>query len=166
MSAEGSDRRTLTVRWQDPLAAAARGLEMSGLEALRAMARGEIAIPPIAELMGIASGSAEEGRVSLGLVPGEQHYSNTGAAHGGLASTLLDSAMYLAVHSTLPQGVFASTLEIKVNYVRPITVQTGRVVADGRILHRGRQLATAAGEVRDLQGKLLAHATTTCLIRG
>jgi len=158
-------KRTLTICWQDPFAAAAQSLQMSGLEALQAMARGEIPRPPIGELMGIEPGSVQEGHVCLGLVPGEQHYSNSGAAHGGLASTLLDSAMYLAVHSTLPQGVIASTLEIKINYLRPITVETGPVIADGRVLHRGKQLATATGEIRDRQDKLLAHGTTTCLIR-
>jgi uncharacterized protein (TIGR00369 family) len=161
----GAPERVRVVKWDDPLEAAAKGLQLSGLEALQAAGRGEIPVPPIAALMGIEGGSVEEGEVFLGVQPGEYHYSNTGAAHGGLAATLLDSAMYLAVHSTLAQGVFASTLEIKINYVRPITVDTGYVMAHGYLIHRGRQLATAAGEARGPTGKLLAHGTTTCLIR-
>lgn len=162
----GTSERSRLIRWEDPLVAARQGLQLSGLEALRAVQRGDISRPPIAELMGIGGGSVEEGMVTLSAEPGEFHYSNTGAAHGGFAATLLDSVMYLAVHSTLPQGVFASTLEIKVNYVRPVSVETGTVLGQGTIVHRGRQLATAEGQLRDAAGKLLAHGSTTCLIRG
>ena len=138
---------------------------MSGLEALEAMADGRLPRPPIAELMGIDTGRVEDGHVFLMVEPGEHHYSNTGGAHGGLAATLLDSAMYLAVHATLPAGTFASTLELKINYIRPITVATGTVIADGYVVHRGRQVATAQAEARAPTGKLLAHGMTTCLIR-
>lgn len=157
--------RRRVIEWEDPLAAAARGLGMTGIEALEAIAQGRIPPPPIGVLMGFEPESLREGSVRLAVEPAEYHYSNTGAAHGGLAATLLDSVMYLAVHSTLAQGVFASTLEIKVNFVRPMTVETGRVVAEGRLLHRGSAVATAEGAIRDSASKLIAHATTTCLIR-
>jgi uncharacterized protein (TIGR00369 family) len=127
-----AQERVRVIEWEDPLQAAAKGLELSGLEALQAIGRGDIPTPPLVALMGIEGGSAEEGEVFLGVQPAEYHYSTAGAAHGGLAATLLDSAMYGAVHSTLPQRVFASTLEIKINYVRPITVETGYVLDDGR----------------------------------
>jgi uncharacterized protein (TIGR00369 family) len=89
----------------------------------------------------------------------------TGTVHGGLAATLLDSAMGCAVHSTLPDGSGYTTLELKVNYTRPITVATGRILCEGTVVHRGGRVATAEGRLwAERSGKLLAHGTTTCLI--
>jgi uncharacterized protein (TIGR00369 family) len=156
--------RSRTFEWGDPLRAAQEGLRLSGLEALRAIKQGQISIPPMAALMDMEPGDGEEGRVSVHVVPQEFHYANTGTVHGGLAATLLDSVMYLAIHSTLPAGVYASTIEIKVNYVRPITMDTGRVTGVGEVVHRGRRLATAEGRVEDADGKLLAHGTTSCMV--
>ena len=99
------------------------------------------------------------------MEPGEQHYNPIGSVHGGVAATLLDSAMGAAVHSTLPQGTAYVTLEVKFNLVRPITAETGRVSAEGRVVHRGGTVATVEGHVRSAEGKLLAHGTSTCLIR-
>jgi uncharacterized protein (TIGR00369 family) len=138
---------------------------MTGLELLRAIAAGEAPGAPIAELMGFDGMEAEEGRVVFAALPGPQHYNPIGAVHGGLAATLLDSAMGCAVHSTLPEGVGYTTLELKVNYTRPITTDTGRIVCEGKVLHRGSRVATADGRViAERSGKLLAHGTTTCLI--
>lgn len=160
-----ASHRSLTVEWEDPLLAAERSFELSGLDALQAIAAGAIALPPIAALLGFEPVAVEEGVVALSAVPGEQHYSSNAAVHGGLAAAMLDSAMYLAVHSTLPRATFASTLEIKVNYVRPMTAETGAVTATGRIVHRGNQVATAGGELTQPDGKLIAHGSATCLIR-
>ena len=138
---------------------------MTGLEFLRAIASGELPGAPIAELLGFAPVEAEEGRVVFAAVPEDRHYNPIGTVHGGLAATLLDSAMGCAVHSTLPAGVGYTTLELKVNFTRPITSDTGRVVCEGTVVHRGGRVATAEGRVlAEADGKLLAHGTTTCLI--
>jgi uncharacterized protein (TIGR00369 family) len=98
-------------------------------------------------------------------VPGPQHYNPIGSVHGGLAATLLDSAMGCAVHSTLPDATGYTTLELKVNFTRPITVDTGRTLCEGTVVHRGGRVATAEGRLwAERSGKLLAHGTTTCLL--
>jgi uncharacterized protein (TIGR00369 family) len=138
---------------------------MTGLEYLRAINSGEIAAPPIAKTMGIESEEFSEGFAVFVAEPGEYHYNPIGVVHGGLAATLLDSAMSCAVHTTLGAGDVYTTLELKVNFVRPITVETGRVRAEGRLLHRGRTVATAEGRlIAERDGKLLAHGVTTCLL--
>jgi uncharacterized protein (TIGR00369 family) len=138
---------------------------VTGLELLRAIASGDAPGAPIAELMGFEPVEAEEGRVLFAAEPGPQHYNPIGTVHGGLAATLLDSAMGCAVHSTLPAGVGYTTLELKVNFTRPITSETGRILCEGTVVHRGGRVATAEGRVyAEADGKLLAHGTTTCLI--
>ena len=138
---------------------------MTGLEVLRAIAAGELPPAPFADLVGLEPVDAEEGRVVFAAVPEPRHENALGSAHGGLAATLLDSAMGCAVHSTLPAGVGYTTLELKVNFTRAITSATGRIVCEGTVVHRGGRVATAEGRlVAEATGKLLAHGTTTCLI--
>jgi uncharacterized protein (TIGR00369 family) len=138
---------------------------VTGLEFLRAIAAGELPGAPIADLLGFAPVEAEEGRVVFAAVPEAKHYNPIGTVHGGLAATLLDSAMGCAVHSVLPAGIGYTTLELKVNFVRPITSETGRILCEGTVVHRGGRVATAEGRVfAEADGKLLAHGTTTCLI--
>ena len=138
---------------------------MTGLEFLRGIADGKLPGAPIADLLGFAPVEAEEGRVVFAAVPEQRHYNPIGSVHGGLAATLLDSAMGCAVHSTLPAGVAYTTLELKVNFVRPITSETGRILCEGTLVHRGGRVATAEGRVfAEADGALLAHGTTTCLI--
>jgi uncharacterized protein (TIGR00369 family) len=138
---------------------------VTGLEVLRGIAAGEQPGAPIAELLGFEPVEAEEGRVVFACVPGPEHYNPLGTVHGGLPATLLDSAMGCAVHSTLPAGVGYTTLELKVNFTRPITSETGRILCEGTVVHRGGRVATAEGRVyAEASGKLLAHGTTTCLI--
>jgi uncharacterized protein (TIGR00369 family) len=159
--------RSRLVTWEDPaeLAAGIRGLP--GLEGMRAMINGELPPPPIATLLGVQLVSAEEGCAVFAAVPGEQHYNPIGVVHGGLAATMLDSAMACAVHTTLPAGVPYTSLELKLNFVRPITASTGRVLCEGKVVHRGSQIATAEGRLYvESTGKLLAHGVTTCLIMG
>ena len=96
--------------------------------------------------------------------PAEYHYNPIGVVHGGVAATLLDSAMGCAVHSALPAGAGYTSLEIKVNFVRPLTAETGRVRCEAKLIHLGGRTATAEGRVVDEAGKLYAHGTTTCLI--
>jgi uncharacterized protein (TIGR00369 family) len=157
--------RTLTVSWGDPAALAARAPEMTGLEFLRAIIAGDLPKAPIQSLLGFEIVEAGEGRAVFALEPGEQHYNPIGSVHGGVAATLLDSAMGAAVHSTLPAGAGYVTLEVKFNLVRAIRADTGRVLAEGNVVHAGRSVATVEATVRDEADALLAHGTSTCLIR-
>lgn len=156
--------RSLSVSWDDPLAAAREGSRLSGRDYLQAMIDGRLPYPPIMSLLGFALTEVGEGFAVFECRPGEQHYNPIGTVHAGVACTLLDSAMACAVHSTLPAGTAYTTLELKVNLVRPVTAKTGALRSEGRILHPGRRTATAEGRLRDSAGKLYAHATTTCLI--
>jgi len=156
--------RSLTVTWDDPASGAEAAREMSGLEYLRAMARSELPGVPMASLMGFGVAEIEEGRVVFECVPGEQHYNPIGSVHGGLACTLFDSAMGCAVHSALPAGVGYTTVELKVNFLRPISVQTGKLSCEGTTIHVGGRIATAEARLTDEAGKLYGHATTTCMI--
>ena len=158
--------RSLTVTWQDPTELAGRARSGTGLEFLQAIISGQLPKAPIQELLGFEIEEAEEGRVVFSLDPGEQHYNPIGSVHGGVVATLLDSAMGAAVHSTLPQGAGYVTLEVKFNLVRAITADTGRIAAEGTVVHRGRTVATSEAMLRTVDdGALLAHGTSTCLIR-
>jgi uncharacterized protein (TIGR00369 family) len=137
---------------------------MTGLEAMRAITAGDAPPPPVAELVGFDLVEVGEGRAVFELDPAERHYNPLGTVHGGIAATLLDSAMGCAVHTTLGEGETFTTLELKVNYVRAITEATGRIVASGSVIHRGGRVATAEARLTDEDGRLLAHATCTCLI--
>jgi uncharacterized protein (TIGR00369 family) len=139
-------------------------LSESGLDFLKGVIDGRHPAPPIAQTLGFALVAVEKGRVIFEGTPQHKHYNPIGVVHGGFAMTLLDSALGCAVHTTLDKGDAYTTLEIKVNLVRPLTKDTGLIRAEGRILHRGRTLGTAEGEIKDAGGKLYAHATTTCMI--
>jgi len=156
--------RSRTVTWGDPLAGAQAAKEMGGVEFLRAMARGELPGVPMADLMGFGLHEIEEGRVVFECVPAEYHYNPIGTVHGGLACALFDSAMGCAVHTMLPAGVGYTTVELKVNFLRPITARTGRLLCEGKTIHVGGRLATAEARLLDEDGKLYGHATTTCMI--
>ena len=156
--------RTRTVNWEDPRALAEAGRGLSGLAYLRRMIAGELPRPPFGALLDFGLAELEEGRAVFTVEPAEFHYNPIGVVHGGLAATLLDSAMGCAVHSTLPAGAGYTTLELKVNYVRALTAETGEVRCEAEVIHVGGRTATAEGKVLDAGGKLYAHATTTCII--
>ena len=158
--------RTRTYTWDDPLELVARASGLSGLEALQLIQAGTLPPPPIAQTLGFGRIEVEEGRAMFEIEPAEFHYNPIGVVHGGLALALLDSAMGCAVHSTLPAGVAYTTLEVKANFVRPLTASTGLVRCIGTVVHGGRTVATAEGRVVDGDGKLYAHGTSTLLILG
>jgi uncharacterized protein (TIGR00369 family) len=164
MSEKQTAQRELTIRWEDPraLAAGARGL--SGIDFLKKIAAGELPPPPIGVLMNFRIEEVEEGRAVFSVMPEEYHYNPIGVVHGGVAATLLDSAMGCAVHSRLPVDTGYTTLEIKVNFIRALTAQTGRVRCEANAIHIGGRTATAEGRILDEEGRLYAHATTTCLV--
>jgi uncharacterized protein (TIGR00369 family) len=157
-------QRTRTVAWEDPRTLAEAGRGLSGLEFIRRVASRELPAPPIAALMNFSLDEIEEGHAIFTVEPAEFHYNPIGVVHGGLAATLLDSAMGCAVHSALPVGASYTTLEVKVNFVRAMTAETGRVRCEGKLIHLGGRTATAEGRVLDERGKLYAHGTTTCII--
>jgi uncharacterized protein (TIGR00369 family) len=118
----------------------------------------------IAKTLGYDVTEAADGRVVVTAEPNDSHLNPAGTVHGGLAATLLDSCMGLAVQSTLEQGVSQTTLEFKISLMRPITPATGLITAEGVVMSRGRRIGTAEGRITDGNGRLLAHGTTTCLI--
>jgi uncharacterized protein (TIGR00369 family) len=156
--------RTRTISWEDPTEAVQTGKMISGIAYLRALQSGEFPPPPIAVLMDMRITEVSEGRVVFAAEPSEYHYNPLGTVHGGVMATLLDSALGCAVQSMLPAGTSYTTLELKVNYLRPITAKTGTVYAEGKIIHIGGRIATAEGRLTDADGKLYAHGTTTCII--
>ena len=139
---------------------------MNGLDFMRAIASGEIEQPPMARLLGFGVVEVEEGRAVFSVEPGEQHYNPIGVVHGGLAATLLDSAMGCAVHTTLEPGWSYGTLDLSARFVRPITTDTGRILCEGVVVHRGGKTATTEGRAwAEESGKLLAHGTGSALLR-
>jgi uncharacterized protein (TIGR00369 family) len=156
--------RTRTVSWNDPRQLAEAGRGLSGLEFLQKIVSGELSPPPLASVLDFDLVELREGYAVFAIDPAEYHYNPIGVVHGGVAATLLDSAMGCAVHSTLPAGAGYTTLEIKVNFVRAMTSETGRVRCEAKLIHIGGRTATAEGRIIDEAGKLYAHGTTTCLI--
>lgn len=159
-----SQDRSRTYTWEDQSIGPAAARNRSGLDYLRAIAAGELPPPAIVATMNMNIGEVDEGRVVFTAVPQEYHYNPMGVVHGGLAATLLDSALGCAVLSTLAQGFAFTTLELHINYTRTITTQTGELRCEARVIHGGRQIATAEARLTDANGKLYAHGTTTCMI--
>jgi uncharacterized protein (TIGR00369 family) len=136
---------------------------MTGLDFFRKMLSGELAPPPMLSLLGIRLVEVERGRVVFAARVEERFYNGTGVAHGGFAATLLDSALGCAINSTTPAGKRFTTLELKVNLTRALTVAVGDVLCEGKVLHVGHSTGVAEARIVDRDGKLYAHATTTCI---
>jgi uncharacterized protein (TIGR00369 family) len=156
--------RSRTITWTDPARVRFRLRGRDGYERLAAIRRGEVAPPPAAALLGLSFDVLERGRTVFSLVADELHENPMGTMHGGIVATLVDTAMGCAVASTLPADATFTTLELGTQYVRAITSATGRVYADGRVVHSGGRIATTEARVIDDAGTLYAHATSTCLI--
>ncbi|MDH4094305.1 MAG: PaaI family thioesterase [Betaproteobacteria bacterium] len=158
--------RELVVTWNDPAPALEEGRKLLPIEHLRAIRDGRLPDPPFARLLGMRLAHVAEGEAAFELSPGEQHYNPIGAVHGGVAFTMLDSAMGCAVQTLCPAGKGYTTLELKANLVRPITQQTGLLRARAKVVHFGSRTATAEARLEDGAGKLYAHGSSTCLILG
>jgi uncharacterized protein (TIGR00369 family) len=159
--------RTRSFSWEDPTATAAAGLELPGLACMRAIMDGTLPPPPIARLLDFTIVEVEDGRAVFAMEPAEWMYNPIGSVHGGIAATLLDSCMGCAVHTTLAAGVGYTTTDLQVRYIRGMSHATGRVLAEGRVVHRGRRTATADGRLFvESDETLLAHGTTGCVILG
>jgi uncharacterized protein (TIGR00369 family) len=137
---------------------------MSGLDFVRAIFDGTLPSPPIMQNVEPFDSTAEKGHVVFHSVPGFRHYNPIGSVHGGYAAILLDSAMGLAVQTMLPAGIGYTTLEFKISFIKGMTQDTGPVRSEGKALSVGRRAATAEARITDAKGRLLAHATTTCLV--
>jgi uncharacterized protein (TIGR00369 family) len=156
--------RTRTHSWDDPAPTLDAAATSNGLEVLSSLARGELPAPPIMSTLGFDGFSVGPGWARFTLTPAEHHYNPIGSVHGGVAATLLDSAMGCAVHSTLEAGVGYTTVDLQVSFVRPLTSRTGPVRCEANVVHVGSRIATAEGRIVDEEGKLYAHGTATCLI--
>lgn len=135
-----------------------------GMAFLQAMLSGELPAPPISQALDFEPVAFGPGHAVFEGRPDERYYNPIGSVHGGYAATLLDSCMGCAVHSLLQAGEGYTTVELKVTFVRAITQTTGQVRAIGTAYHRGRRMAFAEGKLVDVGDRLLAHATTSCLI--
>jgi len=137
---------------------------LSGLEYFRLMAEGRLDPPAMISLLGLRIVEVEKGRVVFVGTATEQFYNGLGVAHGGYAATLLDSALGCAINSMQPAGRLFTTLELKINYTRPLTREAGEVRCEATVLHSGSRTATAEARIVDAEGRLYAHATTTCIV--
>jgi uncharacterized protein (TIGR00369 family) len=158
------EARSRTYSWIDPSATLAALAGLSGIELLSAVGRGELPLPPIMRTLGIEALDVGEGWIRFGMVPQEMHYNPLGTVHGGVLATLLDSATGCAVHSVLPAGFGYTSMDLTTKYLRSVTADTGKVIATGTLLSRGSRTALAEAKLTDARDRLLAHATSTCLI--
>jgi len=159
-----AESRSRTFTWSDPAETLSGLSTLPGVGALRRTISGEVPYPPMAHLMGMRLVEVEAGRVVWEAVPGEEHYNPIGTVHAGFATTLLDSAMGTAFVSTADAGTRWTTLELKANFTRAITAETGPVRCTGTVVHPGRTVVTTEARLEDRDGRLLAHATSTILV--
>jgi uncharacterized protein (TIGR00369 family) len=157
--------RERSFSWEDPAATAAAALELPGLRCMQAIVDGTLPPPPIARLLDFELVEVQDGRALFAMQPAEWMYNPIGSVHGGIAATILDSCMGCAVHTTLEAGVGYTTTDLQVRYIRAMSDTTGRVLAEGRVVHRGKRTATAEGRLfAESDERLLAHGSTGCVI--
>ena len=152
------------VTWQSPSLYIDQMRQMSGTEYINAVRAGDMPVSPMLKLLDIHGREWHEGYALFTVVPQEFHYNPMGIAHGGLACALLDTAMAVSVMTMLPQGVGYVTLEIKINFTKPMVSDSGEMRAEGRAIHVGSKTATADGRIMDANGVIYAHGTTTLLL--
>jgi uncharacterized protein (TIGR00369 family) len=163
-SEESPIERIRTVTWEDPAPGVVKMPGMSGLEYLRSMLRGELPPPPIAALMRMTLVAAEPGTATFVCEPDESHYNPIGTVHGGFLCTVLDSALGCAVQTTLPQGQGYTSIEINVNYLRPVYAHSGELTCTATVTKPGNRVAFADGVITDAAGKTVATATGSLLV--
>ncbi|MGA2295314.1 MAG: PaaI family thioesterase [Acidimicrobiales bacterium] len=156
--------RERTVAWQDPMATATIGRTMSGRDFLDAIRNGDLPAPPIALLMGFSLEEVGEGRVVFGCTPDESLYNPIGVVHGGLVCTLADTVIGCAVHSLLEPGVAYTSIDLTVNYLRPVVADGTKLLATGTVTKPGRRVAFATAEIVDANNKMVATASGSVLI--
>lgn len=152
------------VAWHDPMPTRANAVSMSGLRYWRSVAAGHLPPPPIGELFGMQVRDAEPGRITFTCTPDGSMYNPLGMVHGGTVCTLLDTALACALHTTLPQGVGYTSVEIKVSYLKQVTLASGELTAVGTVVKAGSRIGFTEGKVTDRSGTVVATATSTLLI--
>lgn len=162
--AETARARHRAYTWADPQPTAEATLQLSGLEVLRGISAGKLPRPPALDTLAIDPVEIEPGRVVFEMTPAEWHYNPLGTVHGGVLAALADTALGCSVHSRLPAGTGYTTQGLNISFLRPVTVSTGRIRCEGIALSVGRRTAYATATITDLTGRLLSHATTTCLV--
>jgi uncharacterized protein (TIGR00369 family) len=155
--------RSRTYVWNEPKELARSVRPLSGLQFMEAWSRGEVTAPFQATIAFELS-SFGDGEVELTCTPDEFHFNPYGTVHGGLVASLLDTATGCAIHTRLPAGTGYATLNLAVNYLRPVTIETGTVRCVGRVVSMGRTVAVSEGEVIDGSDRVLARATSTCIL--
>jgi len=159
-----STNRERTFTWSDPVEAAQQAAATSGFDFLQAILKGEIPAPPILKTLDISVATLAPGSASFTFTPQEFHYNPIGTVHGGVITTILDSAMGCSLHSTLPQGVAYTTLELKVNFLKAVTIKSGLLTATGKVIQSGSRVALTEAQLTGPDGAVYAHAVSTCLI--
>src|SRR5258708_25517177 len=155
---------TRTINEEAPSEKAEARRAMSGLEYMRKMMTGELPPSGMVQLLGLKLVEVSEGRAVFTVQPDERHYNGLGIAHGGLAATLLDSALGCAINAMMPAGKIFTTLEMKIHYVHPVTQERGELPCEANVIHAGGRVATAEGKITDEDGKLYAHGTATFML--
>ena len=165
-AADWGPPRSKTVTWYDPATTLNDAAGLSGLAFMQAVIEGRLPPPPIAYLLNMGAQHVERGRVVFDCTPDDSVYNPLGVIHGGLVCTMADTVAGCAVHTTLEAGVAYASIDITVNYLRPVTLASGTLVATGRVVKPGRRVALAAAEIHDAAGRLVATASSNCLILG
>ncbi len=159
------DTRQRTYNWEDPTPTALAGIDQDGLAVLRAIRAGTLPMPPALKTLGIEPLDAQPGQVSFSLEPREFHLNPFGIVHGGVLTTMLDTAMGCAVHSLLPAAVGYLTSELNVRFLHPALLTAGPLVCTGEVVHQGKSTMTASARIDDAEGRVIAFAGATCLVR-
>lgn len=158
-------KQSRTIEWEDPEAGFEAVKNMSGMDYLNAMSAGSLPLSPLVRTLDFQVESIERGKVVFSFIPQGFHYNPIGSVHGGVLSSLLDSAMGCTLHSVLEAGSIYTTLELKVNFLKAATIHSGKLFATGNLIHSGKTTALAEAKITDEHGKVFAHGTSTCLIK-
>jgi uncharacterized protein (TIGR00369 family) len=159
-----TNERTKTIQWHDPMNGALKARQMNGLDYLQAISDGAISYPPLLETLDFEPVSIIPGKAVFAFDPQEFHYNSIGTVHGGVISAILDTAMGCSLHSLLEAGTGYTTLELKVNFLKAITIKNGKLKAIGNIIHSGSRTALVEATLTDEKDTIYAHGTSTCMI--
>ncbi len=152
------------ISWDDPATGAAEAINMTGYDYLQAMLNGNLPVPPVLMTLDLQAVSFEKGAAVFSFIPQEFHYNPIGSVHGGVITAILDSAMGCSLQSLLPAGTGYTTLDLKINFLKAITLKSGRLTASGKIIHAGSRTALVEAQLTDEAGKVYAHGLSTCMI--
>lgn len=157
-------QRKRTYEWADPQQIAEMSKSMSGIDLLSGIMNGTVPEPPFATTLDIHPTHLEKGIVRFELIPQEFHFNPIGSVHGGVITTVLDSVMGCALHSVLEHGFAYTTLELKINFTKAVTLKSGRLIGEGRVIHLGKTTALLEADLKNEAGILYAHGTSTCVL--